>query len=191
MRLLRYSKWFALGGAALWLYRQHSAPRRADADRGVRSNILPSDFAADPRDPVQGFDEASELRVSELDYDAMSRADAEAASDLAALSSDLDERHGLDAVEPIRTNPPQHVRDAGELYGVHTPIAADRDIPDGDASFDAGQNWIESLKTSATESGPEPEADVDVEDDQDVPPHPSDRRDIPVADRGSAGPRGV
>jgi hypothetical protein len=28
-------------------------------------------------------------------------------------------------------------------------------------------------------------------DTQDEPPHPTDRRDIPVADRGSAGPRGL
>lgn len=190
MRLLRYSKWFALGGAALWLYRQHARAERGAIGRDDAS-LLRSEYAADPRDPVQGLDEAAELRVSDLDYDAMSRADAEAASDLAALSADLDERAGMDEVDPTQTIPPQQVRDAGELYGVHTPIAADRDIPDGDRSFDEGENWLESLQASATEMGPEPEADLDVEDDQDVPPHPSDRRDIPVADRGSAGPRGV
>ena len=118
---------------------------------------------------------------------ARTREDAEAASDLAALETDLDERGGLEDVEPVMVR----VDDVGELYGVHTPVALDRDIPDGDTSFEVGENWIESLQASATEFGPEPEEDLDVEDDADVPPHPSDRRDTPVADHGAAGRRGL
>jgi hypothetical protein len=93
---------------------------------------------------------------------------------------DLDELPGL--------------RDAGDLYGAHTPAAVDRVHPDGDRSFDDGQNWIEALETSAVENGAEPERELDeIIDDEDVlrPPHASRTRDTPIADLGSAGRRGL
>jgi hypothetical protein len=85
-------------------------------------------------------------------------------------------------------------RDAGELYGVHTPPAVDHDRPDDDRAFDEGQNWLVALETSAVENGPEPERELDdIVDDEDVlrPPHASDRRDTPVADHGAGGRRGL
>jgi hypothetical protein len=54
-----------------------------------------------------------------------------------------------------------------------------------------GETWMEALDASATEFGPAPESDVDVVDEQDVPPHPSDVKDTPVADHGSGGRSGV
>jgi hypothetical protein len=89
----------------------------------------------------------------------------------------------------------RHARgDDGDLYGAHTPPAADRTHPDNDRSFDEGQNWLEALETSAAESGAEPERELDdIVDDEDVlrPPHPAASRDTPVADHGAGGRRGL
>lgn len=176
----------------------HASPRRVDDA---------ADDAIDPRDPVQGLDSAVELEAEPLAVDAIPVADAEAAEDLAGLEVELDtdadpaaetadeaaERDteimsGVPVVEPGRRG------DDGELYGAHTPAAADRDHPDDDQAFGDGQNWLEALETSAIESGPEPERDLaDIIDDEDVlaPPHASGARDIPVADHGSGGRRGL
>jgi hypothetical protein len=211
----------AIAGYALIRNRR----KQRTARRAVRD-----DFASDPRDPVQGFDEASELQVMPLDVDALSHEDVEAAQDLAGLESELDERsivelEALDGLQVIdeRTGAqleldrmhvidetaiaepdgvddviglvqPARPRDAGELYGVHTPPALDRDHPDDDRAFDEGQNWVEALETSAIEYGPEPERTLDdIVDDEDMlsPPHSSDVRDRPVADHGSGGRRGL
>lgn len=173
MRVSTLSKLLVLGGTAAWAYTRFVRPGPAR------------------RDPVQPFD--PDLQVAELDFDAIDAADAEAARDLAIFESDLDEA-ALDVERPAE--PASHAADAsaetGELYGVHTPPAVDRELPDDDrAELAGGQNWIEALETSAIEYGAEPEHDLDVVDDQDTPPHPSDTRDTPVADRGSGGPGGV
>lgn len=190
MRLLRFSKWLVLGGAAVWLYRKQQQPARSlvRSDNARDDQEALSDLVADPDDPVQGLDEVAELRVTELAIDAMSRADAEAASDLAMLSSDLDERGGIDD-EPVLV--PSGANDVGELYGMHVQPAVDRDLPDDDAAFAAGENWVEHLAAASTEYGLEPEVDIDVDEDTEDLPLPTDHRDIPVADRGAAGPRGL
>jgi hypothetical protein len=168
------------------------------------------DFASDPRDPVQGFDEISELQVEPLDVDALSQVDVEAAQDLAGLETEIDERSGAEleldhvhVIDPatgvevddvVEIFDPGQPRDAGDLYGVHTPAALDRQHPDDDTAFNEGQNWVEALETSAIEYGPEPEQTLDdVVDDEDIlsPPHRSDKRDRPVADYGSGGRRGL
>ena len=88
--------------------------------------------------------------------------------------------------------------DTGELYGVHTSAAEDRDLgaaEDHDSFKDAdlGENWMESLEQHATEGGPKPEHEVTVIDDSD--PHddhpPTDFRDRPKADLGSGGRGGL
>lgn len=85
------------------------------------------------------------------------------------------------------------VADTGDLYGIHTPRAEDTTHPDDDQAMAAGQNWIEALETDAVEGGPLPEHELEIEDDaeNDRPPHATDTRDIPVADRGSGGPAGT
>ena len=185
MRLLTFSKLLALGGTAAWAVTRlvrSTKPARESNDLTAR------DFRPDPRDPVQGFDEAADLYVTDLNLDAVDVADAEAAQDLAAMENDFDDS----ASHPIEISAgSMDVEDTGELYGVHTPIAVDNRIPDDDAAFDEGQNWIEALETSAVEYGAEPEEELDVVDDMDTAPHPSDMRDTPVADRGSGGPAGV
>jgi len=167
-------------------------------------------FRPDPADPVQRLDEAPELEVAPLSVDAVSAADLAAAEDLAILESDLDQTIDRDTAVIAQVeadeaavisdamardgDPPAHERDAGDLYGAHTPPAQDRDHPDDDRAFETGENWLEALEASAAENGPEPERGLDdVVDDEDVlqPPHASDTRDRPVADHGSGGRAGL
>jgi hypothetical protein len=192
----------ALAVRTIVRYRRRRRARRAADDL---QNLRP-----DLTDPLQRFDEIPELEVMPLEVDAVSLADAVAADDLAILEDSLDETAdrdtavitaaeadetavisdavAYDLAEPVRE------RDAGDLYGAHTPAAQDREHPDDDRAFDQGQNWLEALEASAAENGPEPERGLDeIVDDEDVlqPPHPSDTRDRPVADHGSGGRPGM
>jgi hypothetical protein len=190
MRLRTLIKILALGLVAGAILR--SQRNRRDARRGPSRDP----YAADPDDPVQRFDDASELQAEPLDLDVQSRVDMEAAQDLAALEVDLDRIVGEDdiQVELIDVDAIPVSRDAGDLYGAHTPVAVDRVHPDDDQSFGDGQNWIEALETSAIENGAQPEQELsEIADDEDVfrAPHPSATRDTPIADLGSGGRRGL
>lgn len=173
----------AVGLAARAIVRRRRAHRAAAAR---------SDFAADPDDPVQNLDEMPQ--PFEVDVDAVSQSDAEAAQDLAALEVGIDDDTGdADAAITAIDVPPRRRRDAGDLYGAHTPRAVDRNHPDDDRAFATGENWVEALEVSAIENGAEPEHELDeIVDDEDVlaPPHASDTRDTPVADHGAGGDRG-
>ena len=177
----------AVGLAARAIIRRRRARRAASLDP----------FASDPGDPVQNLDEVPELQASPLDVDAVSQEDAEAAQDLAVLEVEIDETADRDAaVTTLVDDAPtgRRLRDAGDLYGAHTPPAVDRDHPDDDRAFDEGQNWLEALETSAIENGAEPERELtEIVDDEDVqsPPHASDTRDTPVADHGAGGRSGL
>ena len=187
MRLITLSKMLALGAAATWVYKRRHRAAATDAA---------ADTGPDPNDPVQRIHEdafdVSDL--SELDIDALDMADAEAAQDLAMLENDRDDA-ALDLDTPSETTldtvDAATEGDVGELYGVHTPPAVDRTLPDDRVAMDDGQNWIEALQESAVEYGAEPEHEIDPIDEMDKPPHPSDLRDRPIADRGSGGPSGV
>jgi len=189
MRLFTLPKLLLLGGALALVL----GKRRRDRATG-EPTAIPNSMDNDPNDPVQGIDEVPAIHVEDLAVDARSAVDVEIAEDLAALDAEYDanateldtpSQTDLDAI----TN--AFVGDDGELYGVHTPRAVDREISDGDGSNETGESWLEALQASAAENGAEPERDIDVADDVLEPPHPSDTRDIPVADRGSGGPRGV
>jgi hypothetical protein len=203
MRLRTLIKLLALGLAARAAYR-YQRSRRTARDAGARWD----DFANDPRDPVQGFDEVVELQVSPLEVDALSHEDLEAAQDLAGLASEVDRLEMIDRIAMADADALDGAgedvelvavdvagpRDAGDLYGVHTPPAVDRTHPDNDQAYVDGQNWLEALETSAIENGAEPERALDdILDDEDVlrGPHPTDVRDRPVADFGSGGRRGL
>jgi hypothetical protein len=192
MRLRTLIKVLALvfGTGAIIRYQRN---QRLAAGRGGPSRDT---FAADPSDPVQGFDEISELQAEPLDVDALSREDIAAAQDLAALDLDIDRITAEEDVqiELIDVDALAVTRDSGDLYGVHTPAAVDRTHPDNDQSFNDGQNWIEALETSAVENGAEPERELsEIVDDEDVfrAPHASLARDVPIADLGSGGRRGL
>lgn len=81
--------------------------------------------------------------------------------------------------------------DAGDLYGVHTPKAQQTVHLDDDRAQALGENWVEALEEDAIEYGAEPEQTLVFLDEDDLETPPTDTRDIPVADRGSAGPRGL
>jgi len=105
----------------------------------------------------------------------------------------LDHEEAEDESDARDTTPMAAVRDEGELYGVHTPRAADRTLPDDDAAFVRGQNWIEALEERSAEGGPLPEHEIDVIDDtDDAHVHPnSETKDRPIADLGSGGRGGL
>jgi hypothetical protein len=203
----------ALGLAAYVIVRRtrrraQRAPRDAEAAR-AESFARGGGFASDPRDPVQGFDEASELRGTPLDVDAQSLSDIAAAQDLAGLEAKLEAEPDVVIVEvepgtgePLVALQEQEAeienrqgrRDDGDLYGGHTSPAVDRTHPDDDRAFDEGQNWTEALEASAAENGPEPDRELDdIVDDEDVlrPPHAAPGRDTPIADHGAGGRRGL
>jgi hypothetical protein len=201
MHLRTLTKPFAFGTAARAFIRRWRA-RRVARDVGARHA---STFASDPQDPVQTFDEASELQVSPLEVDAQSIEDVEAAQDLAGLESEVDQIASEDDAaiamagagglsDPAGSTGAAPPRDAGDLYGAHTPVAVDRALLDDDHAAAEGQNWIEALETSAIENGADPSRGLDgIVDDEDVlrPPHASGTRDTPVADHGSGGKRGL
>jgi hypothetical protein len=83
------------------------------------------------------------------------------------------------------------VGDVGDLYGVHTPIASDRQLPDDDRAFDGGQNWVEALEERAVEGGPLPEHELDVVDEHDDKHPHTDTKDRPIADLGAGGRGGM
>jgi hypothetical protein len=117
------------------------------------------------------------------------RADAEVARDLAFL----DVEQLAESASPLSEGAPDVVVNGdGELESVRAAPASDRAQLDDDQAFEIGQNWVESLQTQAAEEGPAPEQEVDMDllDDDDVRRPRSDARDVPVADLGSAGPRG-
>jgi hypothetical protein len=178
------------------------ASARDDEDLALDAEpvSVPDNFDVDPADPLQSIDEVTALHVEELGYDAMSTADAQANGDINVMEVGVEEEAeedeavsdppGVQTLDDIEAN----ARDVGDLYGVHTPRADDRQHLDGDASMDEGQNWIEALEEDSVEGGPTAEVGVeDVVDDDEVyaAPHASDSSDTPVADRGSGGPAGI
>ncbi|MGN6108639.1 MAG: hypothetical protein ACTHU0_26270 [Kofleriaceae bacterium] len=211
MRVKKLTPLLLLGGAGyLWFRRSRrqtlpelsadwpDAPVEPDAATvGDRDPM-----AVDPNDLVQGFEEASDLELDELDLDAMTVEDAEAAEDLAEVEADIDETAtqvdedslGIDESDSPQTyEDPRAARGSGELYDVHVVDAVDRELPDDDRSFDEGEHWLEHLEASSGEYGPTPEHVLDIVDESDPhdQTHSTDTRDIPIADRGSAGPRGL
>ncbi|HEY1555759.1 MAG TPA: hypothetical protein VGF94_13065 [Kofleriaceae bacterium] len=100
-----------------------------------------------------------------------------------------------DATE-LEPDEPAKARDTGELYGVHVPpadieLAPEDSATEGDPAL--GESWLEELRAKASETGAEPEHEIDVIDDTDEthPHHATESGDRPVADKGSGGIGGV
>jgi hypothetical protein len=187
MRLSTLVKLLALGGGATAIVvgNRRMKSRRVD-DREDAPDDIPDEIyvSPDPNDAVQALDEVDPFHVEELEVDARS------VEDLAEEGiHPIDSEVGLDEVPTVRETP--HQPQGGDLYGVHTPAASDRAVLDGDSTMATGQNWLEALETSSAENGPLPEGLVDIVDDEELDHPPTDNRDIPIADRGSAGPRGL
>jgi len=164
--------------------------RLSSIGRGLYERVMHSNAAAEPAQIGPDDDGAlAQPRAHAKATEAASEAtDGEVAQDLAFL--DVDQLAENADAEPEEV-PDVQVKDGGDLYGVHVAHASDRAHLDDDQAFGDGQNWIESLQTHAAEGGPEPEHEVDVVDENDLASPSGDSKDRPIADRGSAGPRGV
>jgi hypothetical protein len=212
MRVLRFLTKLVLlsvgGGAAALLIGKRLRPaplppwNEDDAlDDAQPPPWMPDTLAADPGDPVQSLDEVPAFHIEELDVDAQSQIDAgedfdlaEAESGTEATAEEDEQELDVTSPEPTLDTIEATMHDTGDLYGGHTPPATDREHPDEDQAMDEGQSWTETLQASSIENGAMPEFELDdIVDDSEVdhPPHPSDTRDRPVADRGSGGPGGV
>jgi hypothetical protein len=157
--------------------------RLSSIGRGLYERVMHSNASAEP----EPDDDAVRARPQATDA-ASEATDREVAQDLAFL--DVDQLAGSADEEP-ETAPDVQVKDGGDLYGVHVAHASDRAHVDDDQAFDDGQSWVESLQTHAAEGGPEPEQEVDIVDEDDLTSPSGDSKDRPIADRGSAGPRGL
>ncbi|HLL20513.1 MAG TPA: hypothetical protein VK427_00195, partial [Kofleriaceae bacterium] len=128
MRLRTLSKLLVLGGTVVLAYKHRD---RLLGTTARRTNELSPELEPDPSDPVQTFDEAPDLLVSDLSVDAIDAADVEAAQDLATLESDLDATSlDSDVTGQLDFDSAElAVEETGELYGVHTPRAVDNALP--------------------------------------------------------------
>ena len=180
MRARRFTTWLVLGIAVTLAYVVRRSRRAA-----WRHAAPPAQEAAPPAGAP-----AAEPEVSAVPADL----------DLDRVASAIDEVGGMhveelgDAAESAAIYGDRRAaRGSGELYDLHLPPAADREVADDDQAQGEGQNWLERLETSTAELGPEPERELDIIDDSDPHPghHKTDTDDTPVADRGSAGPRGL
>ena len=149
--------------------------------RVVRHVAPPRIVDVDPDDPLQAIDETENLIEVEVD----AQPAAEAVEDLDA------------AIAAATPEPDEPDRDTGDLYGVHVRHAADTDLsaPEYEEGFrdsTLGEHFFEVLDAHATEMGPEPEAPVEIEDDEITHryAHKTATKDRPIADRGAGGPGG-
>jgi hypothetical protein len=167
----------------------------------------PSIVDVDPEDPAQLLDDVGQYSITEFGVEAQPSAEAEADIDAAVMvaksegeESEVDEdARELDTPEATTADAyAEAADDTGELYGVHTPRAGDRHLDkttDQESFVDSeqGENWLETLGKKAAEYGVEVEREIEVIDDSDA--HrghsSSDRRDRPVADKGSGGDGGL
>ncbi len=171
----------------------HKESRRHRKRHG-RGPLFPQPSIADidPTDPAQALDESGDFHVEPLAVDAEPSAEAADELDQAEAESFAeDESQDEPIAEPEE-------RDTGELYGVHTSPATDRDLGaredhDSFQLSDEGETWLEALETKATEGGPAAEHEVVIIDDSDPHegPPPTDFRDRPKADKGSGGRGGM
>lgn len=194
--------------------RHHKEPRPSEKERGIMREVrtrLQSRHVVDldPEDPSQQLDDTGEFHIEPLAVDVRSTAEISEDFDIASAENIEGESELEDDARELET-PSQTTADAyaeaaeetGELYGLRTPHAGAPNLaaPEDRDSFEGswrGENWLESLEEHATEMGPAPEEEVVIIDDSDRE-HPdhrghaaTERRDRPVADKGSGGPGGL
>jgi hypothetical protein len=184
--------------------RRNQESRPSEKQRAIMREVsarLPQRHVVDidPEDPSQQLDDLGEFHLEPLSVEAQPAAEASEDFDIASAENvegeSETESSDLDAEAELG-------HETGELYGVRTPHAGDTNLaaPEDRDSFEGasrGETWLEALEEHATEMGPAPEEEVVIVDDSDVehPDHrghsPTERRDRPVADKGSGGPGGL
>lgn len=149
----------------------------------------PSLVDIDPEVPSQLLDDAGQYSALPVDVDALPVDEGDA--EIEAATATAEGENDMDSYA-------EQADDTGELYGVHTPRAADRDLDKTDdqesfADSEMGENWLETLGKKAAEYGAEPEEVLEVVDDSDehTGHHSTESGDRPVADKGSGGPGGM
>jgi hypothetical protein len=179
MRTRRFTTWLVLGIAVTLAYLARRR-RRPPWRRAAPPPPEPADLQGTPAIPT------------DVDLDRI----ASSIDEVGGMH--VEELGALDEIPEDATLPePPALRrvrlGSGELYDSHLVSAVDRELPDEDDAQADGENWLEHLEASAAELGPEPERALDPLDDSDphAGHHKTDRNDTPVADRGSAGPRGL
>jgi hypothetical protein len=152
----------------------------------------------DPEDPSQQLDDTGEFHVEPLDVDVEPAVEASEDFDVASAENLL----GESEPEDVTVDKDAELDgETGDLYGVRTPHAGDTELAaaeDRDAFEGSwrGENWLEALEEHATLMGPALEEEVVIVDDSDAEHpdhrghHPTERRDRPIADKGSGGPAG-
>ncbi len=151
----------------------------------------------DPEDPTQQLDDLGEFHIIPLTVEAQSEAetledfDIASAENIAGESEPGDDEWSDTTLEYYAGA----AEGTGELYGIRMPHAGDTHIaaPEDQDSYEGssrGENWLESLEEHATEGGPIPEEEVVIVEESEGH-HPSQRRDRPVADKGSGGSGGL
>jgi hypothetical protein len=184
--------------------------RDRQAMREANELPQPSIVDIDPEDPSQLLDDAGQFSIVDVDLDAQPQAEADAELDAAlaeaageegAYESDESDNDAQELDTPSQTTADAYAEaadDTGELYGVHLPAPADKDLDvsaDGESFRDSelGEHAFETLEKKMAESGAEPERPLDIEDDSDLERghSSSDTKDRPVADKGSGGPGGL
>lgn len=216
MRTPRFTTWLVLGLAVALAYvvrRGRRAPwRRAapfDSAQGrafARPARVPPEQEPASSPPAEAY--AVPVAAADVDLDQLASVVDEAAGmhietlrpagipawDATGDAAPLDPGMLADEAEAadIYGDPRAHLG-SGELYDVHLATAVDRELPDEDRAADEGESWLEHLEASTAELGPEPERVVDPIDESDLHAghRKTDRRDTPVADLGSGGPRGL
>lgn len=156
----------------------------------------PSIMDIDPEDPSQLLDDAGQYSIVDLEVEAQPHAEADAELDAAVETADASE---IDTPQDTTADAyAEEADDTGELYGVHTPRAADRDLDktadqESFADSEQGETWLETLGKKAAEYGAEPEEELDVVDNSDEHNghHSTESGDRPVADKGSGGDGGL
>jgi len=150
----------------------------------------------DPEDPSQQLDDTGEFHIEPLGIEAQPSAEAAEDFDIASAEN-VEGESEVEDVTPAEADADLG-HDTGELYGVRTPHAGDTNLaaPEDRDAFEGswrGENWLEALEEHATVMGPAPEEEVVIIDDSDIDHrghHSTERRDRPVADKGSGGPGG-
>lgn len=184
-----------------------------EAMRQLDEIPLDSIIDIDPEDPSQLLDDASQY--ADLDLEIEAQPDTEAGADFAAALADSageegaldDDALGFEEAARELDTPAETTADAiadaasdedtGDLYGVHIPPAdPDFDLTGDQESFEdseLGEHVFETLEKETAEAGAEPEHVLDLVDtsDEHVQHHSTERRDRPVADKGSGGIGGL
>ncbi len=158
------------GGAIAALLTRQLLRRRRNREA---ANSLDGD---EPIEAILVYDDSVDL--DDLD-DLTARADAAV---IAQAELVVDPMLVMTTVEEV-TDP--SVLDSGELY------YSQRAHLDDDRAQAHGENWIEALQEESVEYGPEPESVLVFLDEAEFDSAPTETRDRPIADRGSAGPRGL